>query len=274
MEQQRNTQTPIIVGGFYRSGTSLFRRLLDSHSQIHCPAEIKLFSDIRGDYMNDPLAHGRFFQTLSKAMQLDKSTIVEIFGNTYVNIRQNHLTKINKSRWADKNPDNVLYLEDWQRVLGSNFVFIYIVRNPLDAYASLKEIGFKKTLPPQLKKRVAIYQKFCATADAFIQQRPENSLLIRYEDLTSNPKDTLEKVCAKNNEGFEPSMLTNFNSEARINGIEDPKVKNTKNISEKNHSRWKKDLSGREVRWIRKQLMPTFLNYGYTEDDFSKKVKP
>jgi Sulfotransferase family len=36
---------PIVVGGCYRSGTSLVRRLLDSHPRIHCGPEVKLFRD-------------------------------------------------------------------------------------------------------------------------------------------------------------------------------------------------------------------------------------
>ena len=36
---------PIIIGGFYRSGTTLFRRLIDSHSRIHCGPEVKYFED-------------------------------------------------------------------------------------------------------------------------------------------------------------------------------------------------------------------------------------
>ena len=51
---------PIIIGGFYRSGTTLFRRLIDSHSRIHCGPEVKYFEDYFGDYIHDDLAHKRF----------------------------------------------------------------------------------------------------------------------------------------------------------------------------------------------------------------------
>jgi hypothetical protein len=46
---------PITIGGFYRSGTSLLRRILDSHSRIHCGPEVKFTRDFFGDYPHDPL---------------------------------------------------------------------------------------------------------------------------------------------------------------------------------------------------------------------------
>lgn len=41
------SQQPIIIGGCYRSGTTLLRRLLDSHSNVHCRPEVKFFNDYK-----------------------------------------------------------------------------------------------------------------------------------------------------------------------------------------------------------------------------------
>lgn len=74
---------PIIIGGFYRSGASLLRRLIDSHPNIHCPPEIKFFRDFYSDYLQDDLRHARFFTTL-KSLQLKEEKLIEIFGRAFI----------------------------------------------------------------------------------------------------------------------------------------------------------------------------------------------
>ncbi|MGV8838302.1 sulfotransferase, partial [Cellvibrio sp.] len=49
-----SNRKPIIIGGFYRSGTSLVRRLLDSHSKIYCGPEVKFWPDLYADYKDGP----------------------------------------------------------------------------------------------------------------------------------------------------------------------------------------------------------------------------
>ncbi len=55
---------PVIIGGFYRSGTSLVRRLFDSHPNFYCGPEVKFFKDFYADYLSDPLAHVRYFSSV------------------------------------------------------------------------------------------------------------------------------------------------------------------------------------------------------------------
>ena len=62
----RKSAVPIIIGGFYRSGTlwpGSALPLQNFHSHIHCGPEVKFFKDFYGDYLNDDLAHVRFFST-------------------------------------------------------------------------------------------------------------------------------------------------------------------------------------------------------------------
>jgi len=51
---------PVVIEGCHRSGTSLVRRIRDSHSRIHCGPEVPFFRDFYGDYSDDSYAHLRF----------------------------------------------------------------------------------------------------------------------------------------------------------------------------------------------------------------------
>ncbi|MBN1668064.1 MAG: sulfotransferase, partial [Anaerolineales bacterium] len=111
-----NQSWPIIVGGFYRSGTSLLRRLLDGHSRIHCGPEVKFWRDFYSDYIDDDLKHLRFFKT-ARSLGLPEDQLLSIFGNAYVEFLEQATRHHNKKRWADKNPENLLYLRQWNQLL-------------------------------------------------------------------------------------------------------------------------------------------------------------
>ncbi len=247
---------PIIIGGFYRSGTTLVRRLLDSHSRIHCGPEVKFFKDFYGDYIQDDLHHVRLFSTLS-TLGLAEGEILSIFGRAFVESHELAARKAGKIRWADKNPENVLYLKQWSQLLPGGFVFIQIVRNPLDALASLKEIGFHKSVPAAFGDKVHLLKKFLDEGRIYTEQHPETSLTLCYEDIVRAPKDTLEYLFSWLGEIFEPKILEQFFLPERGDGIEDPKVKMMNNVHARSIGRWHQDLTPEEINAIQSILGPT-----------------
>lgn len=252
--------TPLIIGGFFRTGTSLLRRMLDSHSNIHCGPEVKFFRDFYNDYVKDELRHVRFFNTLRTTGLIDDE-LLDIFGKAFVQSHKLAAFKKNKIRWADKNPENVLYLSEWQKLLPDGFVFIHVVRHPMDTLASLKEVGFLKTVPAEFENKVKLFKFFYEKGKTYTDKHPENSITIHYEDLVNSPKETLGYLLSKINEVFEPAMLLNFNSSDRGKGIEDPKIKKTKSIHNTSIGRWKIDLSNDEIKCVKNILAKEMFIY-------------
>ena len=252
---------PIIIGGFYRSGTSLVRRLLDAHSRIHCGPEVKFFKDFYGDYLHDDLHHVRLFKTLA-TLGLTEQEMLSIFGRAFVESHELAARKVGKIRWADKNPENVLYLKQWAQLLPGGFVFLQIVRNPLDVLASLKEIGFHKTVPSPFADKVRLLKKFLDAGKNYTVQHPETSLTISYEDIVREPQIVLGQLFSRLGETFEPEVLERFNLPERGDGIEDPKVKMTHNVHARSVGRWRQDLTQEEMK-------TTQCIHGTTEAGFS-----
>ncbi len=252
MTRQGN-KCPIIIGGFYRSGTSLLRRLLGSHHNIYCGPEVKFFRDFYGNYLKDDLAHIRLFSTI-RTMELDERTLLEVFGKAFIECHEIAARSSGKGRWADKNPENLLYLDQWYTLLDGDFVFINVVRHPFDALASLNEAGFKKTIPADFDRKVALYNEYLDKASSFIDTYPDISFTLRYEDLVMNPRETLSALLSYLGESFDEAMLRDFSGHHHKTGIEDPKVAKTSSIHSNSIDRWKKDLSEGQLSVCKEHL--------------------
>lgn len=218
---------PIIVGGCYRSGTSLARRLLNAHSKIYCGPEIKFFRDFYGEYFRDPLKHLRFFQTARSI--LPEGELLELFGATFVEMHNIAAQSHGKKRWADKNPENVFYLTEWSKLLGTGMVFLFIVRNPLDTLASIEEVQFSLTIPTSLDERIAMYRSFLTAGLNFVTANPKASFVLPYERLVSDTENSLGELLSWLGEPYEPLHLK-FNRVFQQTGLEDPKASRMRNI--------------------------------------------
>ncbi|MDP3898898.1 MAG: sulfotransferase [Mesorhizobium sp.] len=250
---QNPSLLPIVVGGFYRSGTTLLRRILDAHSAIHCGPEIKFFRDFHGDYADDPLAHLRFFSTV-RDYRTREADLLQLFGKAFVDFHVMAARSAGKRRWADKNPENAIYTAEWAALLPDGFLFIHLVRNPLDVLASLKETPFRLTVPQDLGERIALYKRFREAGEAFCARTPQRSMEISYEALVARPETVLTEVFDFIGETFERGIAQDFNSGRREHGLEDPKIKATTSIHTDSIGRWQIDLAADEVALARSLL--------------------
>lgn len=244
---------PIIIGGFYRSGTTLLRRILDAHSRIHCGPEVKFLKDFFGDYKDDPLAHGRFFST-ARTYGLPEEWLLSRFGQAFVEFHERAAAAAGKARWADKNPENVLFLDAWRTMLPEGFVFIEMVRDPLDALASLSEIGFRKTVPDDFSERVALYARFREAGIRQLRDHPTRSVRIQYERLARDPEGTVRGLMEWLDESFEPAALNALNAPERGSGIEDPKSRLNSRVHSQSVGRGSRDLPEECRRMVAERL--------------------
>lgn len=253
---------PVVIGGFYRSGTTLLRRLLDAHSAVFAGPEVKFFKDFNGDYLRDGLRHARFFTTV-RGLGLPDDELLEVLGGGYLETLRRATERAGKRRWADKNPENVLYLDQWSRLLSDRFLFVHVVRNPLDALASLLEVGFEKAVPAGFDEKVELYAKFHRHAVAFESAHPERSHRVRYEELVSRARETLEELMAFLGERFEPAMLDAVGGDRGPRVMEDPKFRETESIHDSSVGRWRSELTAEQIDEAVRRLSSVFVELGY-----------
>lgn len=214
---------PIIVGNFMRSGSTLFRRMLNAHSRIYCGPEIKFFPDFYGNYRKDELAHARYFSTL-RSLGISEKKLLTLCGAQFLEVQELAMRNAGKVRWANKSPDNVLYLPQWRQLLKNKFHFVFLVRDPLDTLASLIEAGFHKAVPPSLEAKVALFKEYLTCAQQYLVKHSAQSIVIQYESLVKTPEETLRKFFTRIEENFEPDVLNYRKLLKQKQGIEDPKI--------------------------------------------------
>ncbi len=233
---------PIIVGGCHRSGTTLFRRILNGHSAIFCPPEIKLHRDLFGQYLNDPHAHARLGASI-KALGLPEDVWVDEFTKALIRCYEIAAAKAGKRRWADKNPENALNAAHWDRTLGGKLFFIMIIRHPFDTVASMCEAKMDKAVPDDLTGKAKHVATYIESGLKFIEQATGRSAIVRYEELVGNSEAALKPVLDLIGEEFEPAMTENIAAPAHGHGLEDPKIHKRQNITAESIGRWKNDFS-------------------------------
>ncbi len=235
---------PIVVGGCHRSGTSLLRRMLDAHPNIHCGPEVTFFRDLYGAYRDDPLRHLRFTTTARTLLPEDE--LLELLGTAFLEAHERAARRAGKARWADKSPDNVLYTGGWQRLLGDEWLLIHVVRNPLDTIASMVEVPFPLTLPADLDGRVDFYRRYTEAGLGFGEAHPDRYLPVVYEALVAAPEPVLGPVMAWLGESLDPRQLA-FNAVPHDEGLEDPKIAATTTVHAESVGRWRTLLTEQEA---------------------------
>lgn len=238
---------PIVVGGCFRSGTSLVRRLLDSHPRIHCGPEVKFFRDFRGDWIEDPIRHVRFMATARSL--LSEEAAFEVLGAAFVELHERAARAAGKPRWADKAPENVVFLDDWQRLLGNDWVFVHVVRNPLDTLASIKEAEFPVSIPRDLDGRIELYLRYLQAGLDFAAGHPDRYLRIVYEQLVADPEVTALGLMLTLDEVFDSAQL-DLAAHVHQRGLEDPKIARSPAIHRDSVGRWRDLLTAAEVQTI------------------------
>lgn len=189
MHIERLVPSPVFVLSSERSGSTLLRALLDSHSQIHAPHELHL----RRMSVNVPPLPRRAFADLG----LDDSDLADILWDRVLHIR---LLASGKQLIVDKTPQNVRV---WQRISDAwpDAKFLLLYRHPQRVYESWRKARPKDD-PGKLARRVARNMTDLVDASKHL-----SGLEVRYERLTHEPAAVTHEICGHLGVPWEPAML-------------------------------------------------------------------
>jgi hypothetical protein len=207
---------PFFILGRERSGTTMLRVCLNNHSQINIPPEspfiIHLFKKYSGkknidldqfliDLKREPFIQIWKINYEDLTKQLHNAS-PQTFPNYCKMILSHYHNK--PGLLGDKNPLNSLFGIQLKTVF-PNAKFIWIIRDYRAQVNSMLKVNFEKKIISSLAKRWVDYNKEIESLHLIY---PNQTLLIKYEDLVKSPEKKYQAICNFLEIQYEPSVLT------------------------------------------------------------------
>lgn len=181
---------PVFVMCTLRSGSTLLRLMLNSHPEIHCPHEIHLRYLSVGFDKNET-------KRSMKEMGLNQERLEYLLWDR---ILHRELARSGKSILVTKTPNDV-YIADRIKKCWPKSKMVFLIRHPAMIARSrmLARPGSTEA------RNVEIIRNYCEALERARQSY--DGPTIRYEDLTTDPVQSLTTVCDHLGVRFDPVML-------------------------------------------------------------------
>jgi hypothetical protein len=189
---------PVIVFSAPRSGSTLLRAVLGSHSELYAPPELPLkHLGVRADT--------KWIQASLEGLELTTEDVEHMLWDR---VLAEALRRSGKPRIVVKTPANVLI---WERIAACwpDARFVFLLRHPAAAVASLQS-SFDPAWHPtgeagSREESVAKGLRYMTVLEQAREALP--GFTIRYEELTASPERVVRELCAFLGVPFQPAML-------------------------------------------------------------------
>jgi hypothetical protein len=225
-----------IVFGSPRSGTTLLAATLDQHDAIVVPHETDfivpmafIFNRVRDEQVGKKLIQDLIPATQafpgSIGQYLNKEDVVEVVarsrylpGEILTNLYDLVAQRAGKQIAGDKSPNDLLFVRmlDASGTLDSTIKVIHIIRDVRDVIASLMRVSWAPT------NIEAYFARFWSYSNLYLYERlrgsPHRYVLMKYEDMVTQPKETFDQLTSFLGVSFQESMLERTKRGARYAG--------------------------------------------------------
>jgi hypothetical protein len=184
----RLVEAPAFILSTLRSGSTLLRVLLDSHSQIHAPQELHL------RYL-DVSIKSKWAVTAMKEIGLDEERLEYLLWDR---VLHRELTKSGKRHLVNKTPNDV-FIADRIKECWPDSRFIFLLRHPGAIVRS------RQNLRPESDDSVETILRYGEALERARQAHP--GLTVRYEDVTNDPEAQTRRICEYLGVPWEEGMI-------------------------------------------------------------------
>jgi hypothetical protein len=177
----------IIIGGMPRSGTTLFRYIIDASPTIIAGPETGFF--LRPFALQQAQAK-RVASRVDRSLELGADVIVEMIRSSTSSIEAfdrmmaAYRTRagVRKSAWAEKTPWNCAAYH-WMRIEDPDLYIVSLIRDPRDVVTSVLDDEYHVSV-----------QRSLETLRLVLAFEDRRHLIVRYEDMVSDPAQCFREV--------------------------------------------------------------------------------
>ena len=187
----RLVEAPVFILCTLRSGSTLLRVLLDSHSEIHAPHELHL------RYISVSLDR-KWSERSMREMDLDQGGLEYLLWDRLLH---RELASSGKRIIVDKTPNNV-FIAGRLKECWPDARFVFLLRHPAAIARSRRAI-----LPHDVDdgQNVDLIRRYCLALEG--ARRTYEGLTVRYEDVTADPAREAGRLCDFLGVRYEPEMV-------------------------------------------------------------------
>jgi hypothetical protein len=289
-EREHASVAPFFIVGSSRSGSTLLRLMLASHSRIAIPSETWYLTPLIEKFPFDRLLReNEINQAISvmtnhytwpdmgldaAEMRCRVANLSEIRLRDLVEIVYRwHMEVEGKWRWGDKTPAYIEIVPPLAAMF-ADAKFIHLIRDGRDVAKSFQRQGWHG---PWMHGYTREWLR-AVELDMKLGKTPLNKRILRvlYEDLVLHPEATLRRICAFIDEQFEDRMLQWQRKADNAVPVREKKFHSGlgKDLSPSDVSRWKREMTSREI-FVAEALIGTQLShFGYERRYRSKLWSP
>jgi LPS sulfotransferase NodH len=186
----RQLRAPVFIFSSVRSGSTLLRMILGSHSQLYAPHELHLSSlqvTMKDKYIRDSM----------DALNLGELDLTIMLWDQVLSTA---LARSGKTTLVEKTPHHVFM---WPRLAASwpDARFVFLLRHPAAILDSWRRARTNQSEPDA----IASVARYVTKVDE--ARRRLEGHTIRYEDLVDDPVGETKQLCEYLGVDFEPEML-------------------------------------------------------------------
>jgi hypothetical protein len=279
-----------------RSGTSVFRLMLNAHKDILVPPECGFLQWWYLKYKDWSVGSNSQSDIESFVEDVRKSRKIETWNLDYSNLKKFIIKDAPKDYGelclgvyrffafqrnrnvkiiGDKNNYYIHHLDDLKKIWASS-KFILIIRDGRDvacSYMALNELKsespYKPKLPKDIRQIAFEWVNNNSNVISFFNTLSEDRYtIVKYEDLMSDPSDVLSKVCLFLNVAFDPKMLDYYLD--NLTSLEEPeatldwKRKTLEKPDVSGIGKYKLGLSNEEVNIFNKMAADLLSQFNYS----------